>query len=110
MSIYARSKRRPWILSSLVGVALGLSAAAPVWSGNVGSVSVMDPEEVGDGALRARAKAQLRSEDGVSDGGGKIITGEECGDVNVGNVVSSKVGGQVKNTVIIEGSVFNECR
>ncbi len=106
MSMQAKSKPRRLLIA-----AIAFAAVAPAWGASVGSVSVMDPEEVADGALRARAKAQIRSEQGVSEGGGKIITGDKCGDVNVGNVQqASKVGGAVKNNVIIEGSIFNECR
>lgn len=93
----------------------GNFAAAPtlVLAGSVGSVSVMEVEEVGDSATISRAKAKNRSESGVGGGGGFSSSGDSCSDLNIGNVKTG-VGQPVPRsvTIVIEGPVVqeNKCR
>jgi hypothetical protein len=106
-----------WLPAMAVPVmlALGLGAAQPVWSSTaVGSVKVMDPDEVGDAALIARAKAQKRAEEGLPGLNSSTGPGNGCSDINIGNIQGTKPWQRVPTKVvnIIEGPIIqeNKCR
>ncbi|GEM_PF-5042643 len=99
----------------LVGIFLIGVVPSPVLAIGVGTVEVMDIDEVGDAARIARAKAKKRAEESEDDEGdsGGVSSSDGCSDLNIGNVKTS-VGQPVpKNvTIVIEGPVIqqNKCR
>jgi hypothetical protein len=91
-----------------------LVAAPPLTAGqSVGKVSVMEIEDVRDAATIARAKAQIRAEQGAGGGAGGIGSTSGCSDLNIGNVQPG-VGGTVPRnlTIVVEGPIIqeNDCR
>lgn len=92
-----------------------MATVVTAWGGSVGSVSVTEPADIGDAAVIARAKAQLRAEqgsqEGGDDGGGGSGDSFSSGcNVNIGTTVKPKVGTPVSSIItIVEGNVFTEC-
>jgi hypothetical protein len=93
-------------LVAAAGVTLGLVSAHPAWSR---SIKVMDPEEVGDSALIARAKAQKRAEQGLPGQGGENTSSDGCSDINIGTF-QAKPGQLVPRKIVnvIEGPIIQE--
>jgi len=89
----------------------GLSGTL-VHAASVGSVEVMEVDDVRDAATIARAKARNRSESSGDEEGGSYSSGG-CSDMNIGNVKTG-VGQPVPRnvTIVIEGPVVqeNKCR
>lgn len=94
------------MVSAVIALTLGLIAAHPAWSR---SVKVMAPEEVGDAALIANAKARKRAEEGLPGQGEKNTSSDGCSDINIGNFQA--LPGQFvprKIVNVIEGPIIQE--
>lgn len=98
--------RRLPMISAAIALTLGLVTAHPAWSR---SVKVMAPEEVGDAALIANAKAKKRAEEGLPGQGGENTSSDGCSDINIGNFQATP-GQLVPRKIInvIEGPIIQE--
>ncbi len=97
-------------------LSFGAAALPPqTMAGSVGSVDVMEIDEVHDAATIARAKARKHSEDAEKGGGedSESFGSGGCSDLNIGNIKTG-VGQPVPRnvTIVIEGPVVqeNKCR
>jgi hypothetical protein len=98
---------------AVVAMVAGLGLTAPAKASRVGSVQVMEVEDVRNAANIARAKARNRSEAAENGGFGGGVFSSGCSDLNIGNVKTG-VGQTVPRnvTIVIEGPVIqeNKCR
>jgi hypothetical protein len=92
--------------TAMAVVILGMVSVQPTWGR---SIKVIDPEEVGDAALIAKAKAQKRAESGLPGQDGENTSSDGCSDINIGTF-QAKPGQLVPRKIVnvIEGPIIQE--